>query len=205
MAYYPIMLNVAANPVMVVGEGLVAAAKLEGLVAAGARVDLFARHPSPKLLEVTGHPGVTRHAREPSPEDFAGVALVIAASQDPGVNQRAAQWARMHGRLVNIVDEPACSDFAAVSQIRRGSLVVGISTSGRAPFLAKALRQYLDMFFSTEWVTLVDEMAALRQQARVTMADPDSRKQWLREQLAARWPLGRDEWPAETKCERVDA
>ncbi len=189
MGYYPVMLNVSCRPVVVIGEGPLVGAKIAGLVAAGARVLLFAPMPSPDLMPWTSHADVTWHPRPPTVDDLKGAVMAIAASADQEFNRTVAIWARTHNVWMNVVDTPALSDCLAVSQIRRGDLVLAISTSGQAPILAQAIRRYLESLFPESWAALVDEMHGLRQQAQARIPDPHQRRQWLAVQLAAKWPF----------------
>ena len=65
-------------------------------------------------------------------EDIVGHRLVIAATNDPGVNHTVYGDAVAAGVLANAVDDPPFCDFYFGSVVRRGPLQIGISTAGRA-------------------------------------------------------------------------
>jgi uroporphyrin-III C-methyltransferase/precorrin-2 dehydrogenase/sirohydrochlorin ferrochelatase len=67
--------------------------------------------------------------------------LVIAATNDATVNAKVTRDARALGALVLNVSEPSDSDIIFPATLRRGSLTVSFATDGRAPALARYLRQ----------------------------------------------------------------
>jgi precorrin-2 dehydrogenase/sirohydrochlorin ferrochelatase len=71
--------------------------------------------------------------------------------------------ARAAGVLVNVEDVPELCDFHAVAEIRRGDLLLTVSTGGAAPGLAGVIRRALEALFPPVWAERVAEVAALRQ------------------------------------------
>lgn len=150
MGYYPVMLDLGRRSVALVGTGQEARAKVEGLRAAGAEIDVFDTRldlPMANLIDDQVH--YVQHL--PQSNDLRGRALVIAAHHDIRVNDEIARRARDVGVLVNVVDRPTISDCIMVSQIRRGDLVIGVSTSAKAPGLARRIRQALEPQFDDDW------------------------------------------------------
>ena len=76
--------------------------------------------------------------------DLAGVRLAYAATSDMAVNQAIRDEARAGGVWLNAVDRPALCDFISPATVRRGDLTLAVSTNGRAPALAKQIRQDLE-------------------------------------------------------------
>ncbi|MNC87741.1 Precorrin-2 dehydrogenase [compost metagenome] len=73
---YPVFLKLAGRPVLLVGGGAVAAAKLEGLIAAGAHVTVVAPDIRPELARE----GVVLRRRPFERADVDGVWWVVAAA-----------------------------------------------------------------------------------------------------------------------------
>lgn len=159
---YVISLMLAQRPVVVVGGGAVALRKVAGLLAARARVSVIA----PALcgeIERLARDGTIRCERRPyRPGDLAGAHLVIAATGDEEVNVQVAEEARGLGILVNVVDRPPLCTFTLPATVRRGDLTLAVSTEGRCPALARALREELESRFGEEYADLLDFMGALR-------------------------------------------
>jgi len=133
---YPVMLDLGDVPVLVVGGGLVATRKAEGLVAAGARVTVVAPLVREELVAIAAE--VRRRAYQPS--DIDGHRLVMTATDDPEVNARVADDATRAGVWVNSADDPANCTFILPAVARRGPLVVSVSSGGASPALATHLR-----------------------------------------------------------------
>jgi precorrin-2 dehydrogenase/sirohydrochlorin ferrochelatase len=96
--------------------------------------------------------------------DLAGAFLVIAATDDPAANQAVWREAERRGCLVNVVDDPAHSNFILPAVVRRGDVSVAISTGGASPALARRLRERLETLVGPEYGELADLLAELRPQ-----------------------------------------
>jgi siroheme synthase-like protein len=138
--FYPIMLKVKGEPCLVVGGGAVALEKARGLRRAGARVTVV----SPEFRPAFGRLAVRRIARRFRPSDVRGQVLVIAATDSPRTNQAVSRACRRRSIPINVVDVPELCSFIVPSILRRGPVVLAISTGGQSPPLAKALRRHLD-------------------------------------------------------------
>ena len=167
MGYYPLFLELAGRACLVVGGGTVAQRKVEGLLEGGAEVTVV----SPRLckglktLAQQGHIcALTRRYRR---GDLRGKTLVVAATNDPQVNGQVAADAQQQGILVNGVDRPELCSFIVPSVIRRGDLVLAISTGGKSPAVAKRLRRELETWLDSGPGQLLGLAAEVRQELRL--------------------------------------
>ena len=85
---------------------------------------------------------------------------------DPAVAGAVAAEARRRGIMVNAADDPARCDFILPSVLRRGRLVVSVSTGGASPGLARAIREALEGQFGADYAALVDLVAEVRGELR---------------------------------------
>ena len=166
MGFYPVFLEIADRPCLVVGGGGVAQRKVEGLLAADAQVTVV----SPRLtagLVALRQQGRIRHiARGYAPGDLEGFVLAIVASDDRAVNEAVAQEARQRGVWVNAVDDPAKCDFIMPSVVRRGDLMIAVSTGGGSPALARKVREDLEEFLGQGYDLLLDLVTEVRQELK---------------------------------------
>jgi uroporphyrin-III C-methyltransferase/precorrin-2 dehydrogenase/sirohydrochlorin ferrochelatase len=140
----PLFLNLAGRRVVLVGGGLVAAAKLQQLLAAGASVCVVAPDLVPAIANAaTGASGITIVRRAFTPGDLNGAWLVIAAAT-PDVNRAVAEAAEARRLFVNAVDDPANASAYLSGVIRREGFTLAVSSNGEAPGLTALLRQGLD-------------------------------------------------------------
>jgi precorrin-2 dehydrogenase/sirohydrochlorin ferrochelatase len=86
---------------------------------------------------------------------------------------------RERGVWVNAADEPARCDFILPSVIRRGRLVVAVSTGGASPAAARAIREELEAYLTTDHAMLVEVAAEVRQDLRARAMSADASR-WRR-------------------------
>lgn len=140
VSHYPVLLDLSARPVVVVGGGEVAEVKVAGLVAAGARVTVIAPHLTPTLRQWAK---TARLAWLPHPYregDLEGAFLAFAATDTPDTNQAVWEEAQRRRIPLNSADDPPRCSFILPAVHRQGELVVAVSTGGKAPALAVRLR-----------------------------------------------------------------
>jgi precorrin-2 dehydrogenase/sirohydrochlorin ferrochelatase len=157
---YPVNLLLAGKRCLVVGGGPVAARKVTGLVEAGADVLVVAPEVGAELATV---PGVTIERRAYQASDLDGCALVIVATDDNELNHQVSLDAQASGIWVNSADDPANCTFTLPARIRRGDLLVTVSTGGRSPAVASWLRGRLESELDAELGTLLDLVATERE------------------------------------------
>lgn len=176
-AYYPAFLDLTDRPVLVVGGGLAAEGKVEGLLAAGARITVVSPTLTPRLAAWVA-PGRIEHVpRAYRPGDLAGRQLAFVATDERAVSAAVAAEGRERGIWVNAADEPARCDFILPAVIRRGRLVVAVSTSGASPAAARAIREELEGYLTDEHAMLVELAADARAELR-RRAVPASAARW---------------------------
>jgi siroheme synthase-like protein len=140
---YPLFVKLTGRRALVVGGGPVAYQKTLDLLLSGARVHAVAPRWIDDFATIDGNPSFTRSTRPFEPSDVDGVLIAIAATDDDAVQD--AVWTRAEelGVLCNVVDVPERCHFYVPASLRRGSLTVSVSTEGKSPLLAAALRDRL--------------------------------------------------------------
>lgn len=173
MGQYPIFLEVAGRPCLVVGGGPVAERRVEGLLAMGAAVTVV----SPSLtgrLGALAEDGKLRHmAREYRGGDLDSHQLVFVATGDGEVTAAVLREGRERGVWVNAADSPAGCDFFLPSVLRRGELVVAVGTGGTSPALSRAIREELEAYFTQDYAVLAEVVAEVRRELGQRASIPD--------------------------------
>jgi precorrin-2 dehydrogenase/sirohydrochlorin ferrochelatase len=111
--------------------------------------------------------------RLPLADEIAELQVLFIAGLDGASSRALAEVARKAGVLVNVEDMPELCDFHVPAQLRRGDLLVAVSTAGRSPALSRALREHLEGRFGPEWESRLDEIADLRNVWRAEGANPN--------------------------------
>jgi uroporphyrin-III C-methyltransferase / precorrin-2 dehydrogenase / sirohydrochlorin ferrochelatase len=169
----PLSLSLEGKKVVIIGGGQVAASKVLAVVATGAIVTLVA----PRIVATAIRDGMTILRRPFRAADLDGAWFVVAAAT-PAVNARVARAANRRRIFVNAVDDPSNGSAHFVSTIRRGDLVLTLSTGGTAPAMARLLREAIEVLLPPDldrWMTMAQT----------------ERRRWLRSQIpmARRVPL----------------
>jgi precorrin-2 dehydrogenase/sirohydrochlorin ferrochelatase len=146
---YPIVLNLAGLTAFVVGP----AAAVED------RAAVLARHGADRIVCFT--------AVLPTAADFAAHAprLVFISGVAPEAAAQIHRLAKAAGALVHTQDAIPLCDFHLPAQLRRGRLLVTVSTDGAVAGLSRLIRDYLAAaVFGEEWAARVEELAVARRQ-----------------------------------------
>jgi len=183
---YPVFLELGGHTCVVIGETAVRERKVEGLLAGGASlVRVVAEGPSSRLEEIERENGqrvrVARRAWQP--EDLDGALLCVASSADAVTRSAIAREARRRRVLVNVMDDIENCDWAAPSIVRRGDLVLAISTGGASPALARMIRIELEDRFGTEWSDVLGVLKEIRQETLSQLPDLRERSRLWSEAL----------------------
>jgi len=156
---YPVNLKLRGVPVLVVGGGPVALAKVRGLLDADADVTVVA---TDVVDALAGLPGVRVERRPYERGEVAKYRLAVTATGDPAVDGAVFEDAQAAAVWVNAADDPAHCSFTLPARIRRGPLLVTFSTGGRSPALASWLRERFEAEIGPEYEVLVDLLAEAR-------------------------------------------
>ena len=161
---FPLAVDPRRVPIVLVGRGEAAARRLAWLDAGGAGTAVFSDAPGPALAAAAG---VRLIPRLPGPDDFPARGFVLVAGLDDAAAERIAALARAAGALVNVEDSRALCDFHLPAVVRRGDLVVAVSTGGRSPGTASRVRRLIDEWLPADWAGRLDRIAALRGRLRL--------------------------------------
>ncbi len=162
MNLYPMMANLQGRDVLVVGGGGVATRKVKTLAGTGADIRVVSPAITEELQALADAGKITVIRRDFSESDLEGAAIVFAATDDPDLNARVSRQARTRNIPVNDIIHPELCSFFVPSHVRRGDLILAISTSGKSPALARWLRERLEEEFGLEYQRLADWMGTLR-------------------------------------------
>ncbi|MEW6501819.1 MAG: precorrin-2 dehydrogenase/sirohydrochlorin ferrochelatase family protein [Thermodesulfobacteriota bacterium] len=163
MAFYPVCLDIGGRHCVVIGGGQVAERKVAGLVECGARVTVVSPELTAELQREVDAGTVQWLARGYQPGDLAAAFLVIAATDDPAVQEAVHAEAEQGNILLNVADVPKWCNFILPATSRQGDLAIAVSTAGKSPALARRLREQFDREFGPEYAVLVELLGELRQ------------------------------------------
>lgn len=183
MQLYPINLKIAGRLCLVVGGGAVAARKVGSLLFCGATVRVISPEAIDDIRQLALAEKIDWQQRGYKTGDLDGVFLAIAATNSPEVQRQIAAEARERPVLLNSADDPDACDFQVPSKLRRGELLITISTGGASPALSKQIRERLEAEFGPEYNTVVNLLAKLRELVVHGGSDTEAHTRLFREVL----------------------
>jgi siroheme synthase-like protein len=156
MKYFPIFLDAQRISAMVIGGGDVAARKIELLLKTTAKIVVMSESVSPsvhRLIQAHNLPWLEHNYTS---GHLANINLVIAATDDSGVNKSVADEAKALNILTNVVDQPELCTYITPAIIDRSPIIIAISSSGSAPILLRMLREQIEKILPNNYGKLAE-------------------------------------------------
>ena len=178
MDHLPIYLDVRAKKILVVGGGTVAARKAEMALRAGAHVTVIAEDLGEDFRDIAGHEHLTHRTGAVSKADFKDCLLCYGAADDPELDQRLHAFAKESGTLVNVADSPKLCDYIMPAVVDRSPLVIGISSSGASPAIARMIKARLESMIPAGYGRLVSILGSFREQVMQRLKHSRSRRRF---------------------------
>ncbi len=159
----PLALDPARVPIALAGNGPLAVRRLTQLREGGADPAVYSPEPDGEFTALAGD----RLVRAlPFTDELDAVRVLYIMGLEPAVAKSLAELARSRGVLVNVEDVIPLCDFHSPSVVRRGDLLLTVSTGGRSPTMASLLRQRLETLFPESWGERLRAIATLRDRLR---------------------------------------
>lgn len=176
---YPVGLLVDGRRCVIVGGGRIATRRLTALLEAGADIEVIAPEASPEIASMAKSGAIKWHERGFVSDDLDGAWLVLSATGNLQVDQEVARCATERRVWVASADDPSASTASIPTVLRRGDLLLTLSTGGRSPALAAWLKDRLSEEFGPEYETLLNVMAEIREEQKA-LGLPTESLDWRR-------------------------
>jgi len=187
--YYPLMLDVADKHCVIIGGGAVAQRKAESLIHAGAKVILISPSYTAQVEQWarSGAVSLVRETYREGMPQLRQAVLVFAATDQAEINAAVRLEAEALGKLVTVADDSARSGFIVPAVVRRGKLVIAVSTGGSSPAVAGKLRDRLERMFGDEYEVYLDLLQELRTRVKELVGSTAERQELFK--LMLDWEL----------------
>lgn len=152
---YPIHVNLSGKRVIIAGGGSVASRKIKDLLNEEAILTVISPGAVNEIQEWHVEQKLTWIERELKREDLKEAFLIIAATNSKETNTWIASHAKPN-QLVNVADQHELGNLILPSVIRRGRLVLSVSTGGASPSLSKTIKKELQQTYSEDYETYLD-------------------------------------------------
>jgi uroporphyrin-III C-methyltransferase/precorrin-2 dehydrogenase/sirohydrochlorin ferrochelatase len=163
LATLPVFFDLAGRRVVVAAANDSALWKTELLHSTGAQIDLYCAAAGDGLKDLVARsPGLRLIPLAWQLDDLSGASLAIGVFEDAAEAEAFYQAAHRAGVPVNCADRPAFCDFQIGAIVNRSPLVIGISTHGASPSLARSIRGWLDALLPQGMMHWVEAAASWR-------------------------------------------
>lgn len=144
MNTFPLFFKLDNRKVLIVGGGDVALRKADLLSRAGAAITIVAPSICDELHALLSDEKHTLIYENYNKKYMQGARVIIAGTDDEALNHQIHADATALNIPVNVVDTPHLCDFIFPAIVDRNPIVIGISSNGKAPVLARLLRARLE-------------------------------------------------------------
>lgn len=155
---YPINLNLDNIEITIIGGGEVAYRKCINFINFGKKIKVISIDFIDKFKNIEND--IYMIYDEYSEEYIKSSFIVVAATNNKEINKKIGIYCRDNGKLVNVVDDINLSNYTVPSYIKRGDLLISISTGGKSPSLASKIKSELQEKYDEsyeEYINLLGE------------------------------------------------
>jgi precorrin-2 dehydrogenase / sirohydrochlorin ferrochelatase len=150
--HYPLFLDISGKSCIVTGGGKIAERKVLMLLKFNADVRVISPKITAALSKLSESGKIEVIEREYKDGDLDRASLVFAATNKKEINERIKKEAAVKGIPVNVVDDPVLCDFIVPSIVRKGPIVIAVSTSGVLPSLSKKLKKEISGYITEDYI-----------------------------------------------------
>ncbi len=179
--HYPLFLDISGKSCIVIGGGKIAERKVVMLLKFNAEVKVISPKMNGVLSKLLKSGKITAIEREYKDGDLEGASLVFAATNKKEINGKIKKEAVVKGILVNVVDNPVLCDFIVPSIVKKGPIIVAISTSGILPSLSKKLRKEISEYITEDYIKYVKIVGYFRKYLINNVKDKRKRSEIMAE------------------------
>ena len=155
MESFPIFIDIKKKPVTIFGGGDIALRKAILLVKANPTITVISKNFSKDFLNFKRKNQIIFIRKSFEPNDIKEQTLIIAATNDQSINKAISKSAKAKRIPVNVVDQPDLCTFTMGSIVERDALVIAISSGGKAPVLARMIREKMEALIPSSYAKLV--------------------------------------------------
>ncbi|WP_131668962.1 siroheme synthase CysG [Psychrobacter pygoscelis] len=182
MNTFPLFFKLDNQPILIVGGGEVAQRKADLLARAGACITIVATDITHEIQELLAE-GIAsgRHTLVYEKYDkkwLVGKRIIIAGTDNEALNHQVQADAKALNIPVNVVDTPPLCDFIFPAIVDRNPIVIGISSNGKAPVLARLLRARLETLIPQGYGNLAKLAGQMRADVKSKIPTLTGRRQF---------------------------
>ena len=179
MAYFPVFLDIKDKKIIVVGGGNIALHKIKVLQQFDANIVIISPHIHEEIINIanSNSRNIVILRREFQDDDIQNAAFVIAATDGQALNSHISAICQEQDILVNVVDVKNECTFLFPAIVKKGELVITISTGGNSPALAAKIKKEIDAAIPEYYADMIETLGEYRDYIREKVHTQEERKQ----------------------------
>lgn len=162
MAYFPAFIDLNNKKILIIGGGKIANEKLEHLLNFTSNIELIALNFTDEILLKIKQNSLNFIQNSYNKNIIFSYDIIIAAIDDINLQKEIYKDCKDNNILCNCVDLIECCDFIFPSYIKKGDLIIAISTQGKSPALARELRIFLEKIIPNQIEDFLQNLSNLR-------------------------------------------
>ena len=177
--FYPINLKIDDMKIFIIGGGKVAYRKCMNFLAFNKKVKVISQDFIEEFEEIKDQIEMIKDSYDEKyiKDDF----VVVAATNNKEVNHKIGIYCRQYNKLVNVVDDKDLSNFTVPSFVKRGDLLLSVSTGGKSPSLSSKIRKDLEEVYDDSYEEYVKLLGEARDNIIENTSDIKERRKKLKE------------------------
>lgn len=160
MAYFPFYIDLDKKNCLIIGGGKVAYRKVSSLLEYDAKITLISNKVCDDILKYSGKITILNKKFELS--DLENVFYVICATDNEELNSIVSSYCLQKNILVNVVDDIKKCNYIFPAIMKKGDIVIGVSTSGNSPTMAGHIRDIISETIPDFYENLVNKLGDIR-------------------------------------------
>ena len=158
MNRFPLCINLENKSFVVVGSGRIAMRKLAAIRQFTDKIKIITKEPIKEDL----YDGIKIERKTFDEDDLEGADFVITATGSRERDEAIVAFCKAKGIPVNAADDREECDFFLPGIVKRGELVVSISTTGKSPAYSRYLREQIEDMLPDNIEAILDILGDLR-------------------------------------------
>lgn len=176
---YPIMIDLKDKKITVIGGGKIAYRKASNFINFGYSVNIVSLNFIEEFENIREKANLIND--EYNEKYIVDSFVVVAATNNKTINEEIGMYCNQKNKLVNVVDNPILSSYTVPSVVRRGDLIIGVSTCGKSPSLAAKIKKDLEKTYDDSYEEYIELLGIIRNKILEKYDDPYKKKQLLNE------------------------
>jgi len=154
--FFPVLINLAKYPCLVIGGGTVAYRKVTTLQNFKAKVTVVSPKICKPLKELAKKNKIKFIKKSYHKNYLKNFEVIFCATNNHKINLSVYEDCKAEKKLLNVADVPELCDFILPAVIKRGNLTISVSSQGKAPFYISEVKNKLDHVFPSYYADIVD-------------------------------------------------